>query len=103
MQTDPKEWEGRQHHTTSNSITLKPYGYSGPISFAGKFEIFVHSDNERGVRSKAVFTPGEFVMEYEANLLDEQQQKLAESEYEEEGEKPILLKLPKGFLMLHIG
>ena len=85
------------------SITLKPYGYSGPISFAGKFEIFVRSDNERGVRSKAVFTPGEFVMEYEANLLGEQQQKLAESEYEEEGEKPILLKLPKGFLMLHIG
>jgi len=55
------------------------------------------SDKERGVRSKAVFTPGEFVMEYEANLLDEQQLKLAETENENEGEKIYVVETPKGY------
>jgi len=55
------------------------------------------------VKSKAVFTPGEFVMEFEANLLDEQQLKLAESEYKEEEEKISVVETSKGFLMPHIG
>jgi len=37
------------------------------------------------------------MMEYEANLLDEQQLKLAGSEYEEEGEKIYIVEIPKGF------
>ena len=50
----------------------------------GKLDVIVREDNERGVIAKKAFKAGEFVCEFEANLLTEEEMKLAE-EYERDG------------------
>lgn len=52
-----------------------------------KLEIFVRADGQRGVRAKTSFGPGQFVLEFEANLLSEDESREAE-EYQQQG-KPV--------------
>ena len=51
------------------------------MSRAGDVEVFMRGDGQRGVRAKQAFKAGEFVMEFEKNLL----RKVAvEREYDKE-------------------
>ena len=55
-----------------------------------KLEVFVREDGERGVRALTAFRDGEFVCEFEANLLSKAQCEKAEKEYEADG-KPVYI------------
>lgn len=48
-----------------------------------KLEVFLREDGERGVRVVVPFKEGEYVCEYEANLLSKEDFEAAEVEYEE--------------------
>ena len=47
--------------------------------------MFVRDDGERGVRACRDFAVGEFVLEFEANLLSEAENHHAEKVYQHEG------------------
>ncbi|CAI8053088.1 hypothetical protein GBAR_LOCUS29037 [Geodia barretti] len=55
-----------------------------------KLEVFVREDGERGVRALTAFRDGEFLCEFEANLLSKAQCEKAEKEYEADG-KPVYI------------
>ena len=55
---------------------------------SGKLEVFVREDGERGVRALVPFRAGQFVCEFEANLLTKDEYKVAEQKYIEE-DRPI--------------
>ena len=50
------------------------------VSCADDIEVFMRGDGQKGVRAKRDFKNGEFVMEFEGNLLTEEN-KVAEREY----------------------
>ena len=54
-------------------------------SLTDKLEIFLRPDKERGVKAKVPFRPGEFICEFEANLLTKEECLAAEEEYERDG------------------
>jgi len=59
-------------------------------------EVFIRMDEPRGVRAKRAFKVGEFVMEFEGNLLSKEENEVAEKEYEEDGQvQNFKLKFPK--------
>ena len=47
-------------------------------------EVFLREDGERGVRAKRQFNSGEFVVEFEGNLLSREDYRRAEIEYAKE-------------------
>lgn len=51
------------------------------VSCAGDVEVFMGRDGQRGVRAKRAFKAGEFVMEFEGNLLS---MVVLEREYDKE-------------------
>ena len=56
-------------------------------------EVFVRDDGERGVRALKEIRIGQFVCEYEANLLSKEECEKAEQEYESEGKAVYILEV----------
>ena len=61
-----------------------------------KLEVFIRDDGERGVRAVAPFRSGQFVCEFEANLLNEEEFKEAETEHKKEGRTVYTLEVSIG-------
>lgn len=61
-------------------VFLKAY-YNIPTSYIEWVEIFQRGDGERGVKARRKFSAGEFVLEFEGNLLTKGEYQLAEIEY----------------------
>ena len=58
-----------------------------------KLEVFIREDGERGVRALTEFTEGQFVCEFEANLLTKEECEKAEQEYERDGKAVYILQV----------
>ena len=62
----------------TNMLTINVYS-------TDSLEVIIRDDSERGVIAKKAYRAGEFICEFEANLLTKQEMELAEDEYNREG------------------
>lgn len=69
------------------------------LQHADKLEVFLREDGERGVKALENFRSGSFMLEFEGNLLTQQECEAAEQEYEREGKPVYILEvhLHKGY------
>ena len=58
-----------------------------------KLEVFIRKDGERGVRALRDFKKGQFVCEFEANLLTKEESARAEEEYARDGNAVYILQV----------
>ena len=81
----PPMWHGKQH---KQYVTMRDLKVTSTHS--EKLEIFIRDDGQRGVRALVEIKNGEFVCEFEANLLSKEDCEKAEQEYERE-KKPVYI------------
>lgn len=65
-------------------------------------EVFLRGDGERGVRARRRFNQGEFVLEFEGNLLTREEYPRAEIEYNKENVPVNTLEVNSLYYYLHI-
>ena len=72
-------------HEGGDTNSSMVFEYIHSFMFVVNVEVFMMENGERGVKATRDISAGEFVCEFEANLLSETENRHAEEEYEKEG------------------